>query len=45
MQFSKLARGVTSIYSHVRARVLVGQMGWVGLAQTLNRATLNYFTE
>jgi hypothetical protein len=30
MQFSKLARGGTSIYSHVRARVFSGPMGWAG---------------
>jgi hypothetical protein len=32
MQFSKLARGGTSIYSHVRARVFSGPngLGWAG---------------
>jgi hypothetical protein len=32
MQFSKLTRGGTSIYSHVRARVFSGPngLGWAG---------------
>jgi hypothetical protein len=44
MQIFQFARGGTSIYRHVRARVLlVGQMGWVGLAQNAKRAALNIF--
>jgi hypothetical protein len=42
MQFFQFARGGTSIYRGVLG--LGFQMGWVGLAQTLNRDALNYFS-
>jgi hypothetical protein len=46
MQFSKLVRGGTSIYSHVRARVFSGPNGpgWAW-PETCNRAALIYFLE
>jgi hypothetical protein len=44
MQFSKLARGGTSIYSHVRARVFSGPngLGWAGPNTKPGHAKLFY---
>lgn len=41
MQFSKLARGGTSIYSHVRARVFSGPMGWAGCGPNTHSGRAN----